>query len=257
MGEEVGSVESVAVVGNGAAVTEALSATGLTTAHETPAAALDVDPDALVAIGEPALRDVARQRPGVPVLPVDAGAGVRSVPRERVAAAATRLVTGDWRTETHPILVVDEGDRTTHALLDAMLVTAEPAHISEFTVTTGEDPVAQFRADGLVAATPAGSLGYARTAGAPVLKPGTGVLGVAPVAPFATTLDHWVVPADDLTVTVERDDAAVDVLADDRTVGHATVGTPVEISTDGAVRTIRVPEGQSPFGWRGAELEKL
>jgi NAD+ kinase len=117
--------------------------------------------------------------------------------------------------------------------------------------------VARFRADGIVAATPAGTVGYARDAGAPVISPGSSVLALVAIAPFATTLDHWVVPAEDVCITVERDDAVVDVLADDRTVGHANVGEQVQLSTDGSVRTVRVPESTSPFARRGAELEKL
>lgn len=257
MADEVGSVSSVAVVGADAAVVDALSSVGLSPTAEEAATALDGDADAVVAVGERALLAVARQLPPVPVLPVDAGAGVRSVPRERVAEAGTRLAAGDWRTDTHPVLVIDDGTGVSHALLDTMLVTAEPAHISEFTVMAGEDRVARFRADGVVVATPAGSSGYARAAGTPVMAPGPGVLAIVPVAPFATNLDHWVVPAGDLAVTVERDAATVEVLADDRTVGHASVGTAVEVSTDGTVETVHVPEGRSPFDPRGAELEKL
>ncbi len=257
MADEVGSVSSVAVVGEDAAVVEALSSAGLSPTAEGAATALDSDPEVVVAVGEQALLAVARQRPSVPVLPVDAGAGVRSVPRERATEAGTRLAAGDWRTDTHPVLAIDGGTGASHALLDAMLVTAEPAHISEFTVVAGDDHVAQFRADGVVAATPAGSGGYARAAGTPLMAPGPEVLAIAPVAPFATNLDHWVVPASDLTITVERDAATVEILADDRTVGHASVGTAVNVSTDGAVETVHVPEGRSPFDRHGAELEKL
>jgi len=258
MAEEAGAVSSVAVVGEQTtSVVEALTAADLTVSSATVTTALDENPDAIVAIGESALLAVGRRDPPVPVLPVEAGAGVRSVSRDRIGDVATRLVTGNWETDTHPLLAVDDGDRVSRALMDAMLVTAEPAHISEFTVRDGDDRVAQFRADGVVAATPAGSQGYARTAGTPVMAPGPAVLAIAPVAPFATNLDHWVVPATDLSITVERDSATVEVLADDRTVGHATVGTPVDVSTDGSVETIRVPEGQSPFARHGAELEKL
>jgi NAD+ kinase len=214
---------------------------------------LDADPDIVAAVGEAALLSVARQRPSVPVLPVDAGRGVRSVPQERLGDAATRVVAGNWSTDSHPLLAVDVGgDRQSLALMDAMAVTAEPAHISEFTLRTEDERIAQFRADGVVAAAPAGTPGYARAAGAPVVPPGPSVLTLVPVAPFATTLDHWVVPATTLTMTVERDDATVEVLADDRTVGIADVGEPVTLAADGTVETVRVPEGVSPFGRGGS-----
>jgi len=251
-------VGRVGVVGDGASgAAETVADAGLDAVVDTPAGALDADVDVVVALGESALLGLARQRPARPLLPVDAGTGVRSVPRERLADAATRLRAGNWTAESHPLVAVDDGERDHLAFMDAMLATAEPAHISEFTVRAGGDRVARFRADGVVAATPAGTGGYAHAAGAPVIPPGPSVLALVPIAPFATTLDHWVVPAESVTISVERDGATVEVLADDRTVGHASVDAPVRLSADGSVPVVRVPEGQSPFERRGAELEKL
>jgi NAD+ kinase len=249
----------VGVVGDDTSdASETLASAGVDPITDTPRHVLAADPDAVVAVGEAALLTLARHRPDTPILPVEAGDGVRSVPDDRLADAAARLVAGDWSTERHPLLgvEVDETQREL-ALFDAMAVTAEPAHISEYTVTAGGEHVARFRADGLVVATPAGTAGYARAAGAPVVPPGADVLALVPVAPFATTLDHWVVPAADVTITVERDDARVDVLADDRTIGVASVDEPVRIAPDGEIETIRVPESASPFAAAGTELEKL
>lgn len=241
-----------------AAAVDAVDATGAETVVDSVGGVLDSDPDFVVACGESSLLAVARERPSMPVLPVDAGPGVRSVPRERLGDAATRLASGDWRTERHPLLAVDvREDQRALALMDAMAVTTEPARISEFTVRAGDERLARFRADGVVVAAPAGTPGYARAAGSPVVPPGPSVVTVTPVAPFATDLDHWVVPARDLTIAVERDEATVDVLADDRTVGIAEIGRPVSITTDGSVELVRVPEGSSPFEPTGMELEKL
>jgi len=251
-------VGRVGVAGGGAdAVARTLADAGLETVVDSSVGVLQADVDAVVAVGEPTLLAVARRHPTVPILPVDAGTGVRSVPRERLGDAATRLRAGNWTRESHPLVTVDDGTSEHVVFMDAMLATAEPAHISEFTVETATERVAQFRADGILAATPAGTGGYAHAAGAPVIPPGPSVLALVPIAPFATTLDHWVVPADTVTITVEREEATVEVLADDRTVGHAPVGTPVELSAEGSVALLRVAEGQSPFDRRGAELEKL
>lgn len=251
-------VERVGVVGDGvAAAAETLDDAGLAVVVDRPDSVLGAAVDGVVAIGESALLALARQCPSVPVLPVDAGSGMRSVPRDRLGDAATRLRTGNWTTDSHPIITVDDGTSERLAFMDVMLATAEPAHISEFTVRAGTERVARFRADGIVAATPAGTGGYAHAAGAPVIPPGPSVLALVPIAPFATTLDHWVVPADSVSITIERDDATVELLADDRTVGHATIGTPVELAAEASVTLIRVAEGLSPFDRQGAELEKL
>jgi len=135
--------------------------------------------------------------------------------------------------------------------MDAMLVTSTPARISEYVVRAGDEHVTTVRADGVVIALPAGHSGCARAADDPVVAPEAGVAAVVPVAPFATDPDHWVVPIDGLSVTVERDEVPVDLLADDRTVG------PVTPSRAGTVRTAAVPESRPFFPGAGANLETL
>jgi NAD+ kinase len=249
----------VGVVGDpSGTVADALADRGRRVVAGERRAVLDADPDVIVARGSDSLIGLARARPGVPILPVEASAGVRAVPRSALEPALDRLFAGDWATERHPLLDVSIGtDTRALAVFDAMLVTAEPAHISEYTVSFDGERVARFRADGVVAATPAGTSGYARAAGAPVSPPGSGTLAVEPVAPFATTLDHWTLPLGPVSVTVEREEATIEVMADDRTVGTAGVDETVTLEPAGSITTVRVPEGRSPFARDGAELEKL
>ncbi|QLG29275.1 NAD(+)/NADH kinase [Halorarum halophilum] len=196
--------------------------------------------DALVTFGEDALVDTALADPEVPLLPVDAGPGNHSVPKQRVDEALDALASGEGWLEPHAIFSVAVGDeRAARALLDVSLMTREPARISEYSVRAGAEEVDRFRADGVVVATPAGSAGYARAAGGSVVVPGGG-LSVVPVAPFETMPDTWVLDAD-LTLVVKRDDSDVDLVADGRVVGSAPAGTPIEVARDGRVEFLRVP----------------
>ncbi len=259
MDEAGGDVHTAGVVVEGDdadGLADVLSAAGVRPVEGDVESVLAADPEVVVAVGEGAVTSLARRCPSAPILPVEAGGGVRSVPRDGLAGAARRLAAGDWGVEEHPLLGLAWDGEGTSAFFDAMLVTAGPADISEFAVQAGGEPVARFRADGVAVATPAGSPGYNRSAGGPVVTPGLGVLAVVPVAPFATSLDHWVVPLE-AAITVERDEAAVEVLADDRSVGQAPVGDPLRLETAGRVDLVRVPEGRSPFGPGEGELEKL
>jgi NAD+ kinase len=215
----------------------------------TPTTATDATADAVVVAGQQSLLDlVAAGLPDAPVLPVDAGDGVRSVPPERTDAALSQLLAGEATGVSYPVLEVRaDGDHETRVLFDCMLVTAEPARISEYAVASGESAVDQFRADGVVVATPAGTHGYARRVDAPVIDPRADVLSVAPVAPFATHSDHWVFPSDRVRLTVERDDEPVELLADDRTVGPIAPGTPVEVSRSGSLSVLTLPASRPPF----------
>jgi len=207
------------------------------------------DCEYLVAIGESALQDLARERPNAPILPVEAGRGVRSVPAAYVRDGVTALLTDEWQPDTHPLLAVGVGARTAGTVLfDAMVVTAEPAEISEFAVRAGGEAVAQFRADGVAVATPAGSPGYTRAAGGPVVPPETDAAVIVPIAPFGTDVGHWVVPMHSVGISVERDESAVELLTDGEAGSRVTVGQPVTITPDGSVTVAVVAVSQSCFG---------
>ncbi|MEF8882916.1 MAG: NAD(+)/NADH kinase [Halapricum sp.] len=208
--------------------------------------------DVVVAVGESALLDIARQGCSTPVLPIDAGTGVHSVPESKLDDALESV----WREETTeielPILGVDvDSEHRARALLDVMLVTEEAAHISEFDLSTPTDDIARFRADGFVVATPAGTAGYARRLDAPVFDPTVEAAAVVPVAPFATSLDSWVVPLSEdepiVVGRVTREEAAVSLLADDRIVGTVPPNVPVEIGVTDTLTIHRVPESRSCF----------
>ena len=238
----------VGVVGpETAGVETAVEAAGAT-ANPGPATAVVGESDAVVAVGEAALLAVARAEPSVPVLPVDAGRGTRSVAAADVDAAVEALVAGEYDREAHPLVAVTVDDRTTaRAFADVMLVSAEPAEISEYTVAAAGRTVARFRADGVAVATPLGSSGYAARAGGPVLSPSVEAVAVVPVAPFSTDLGHWVLGLDGLCLSVERDDPAVDLVADDRVVSAVEPGETVRLSPGGSVPVAVVAASGSPF----------
>lgn len=243
------NAETVGVVGDRARtrpVVEAVENAGaepLVADAETLATA---DVDAAVTVEEEALLSLVPAGVRIPVLPVAAGRGVRSVPRDAVEQAVTALVDGRWEAVDHPVLAAETPAGPTRALMDLMLVTEEPARISEYGVDTGDTHVATFRADAVVVATPAGSTGYARSADGSVVAPGTGVAAVVPVAPFATSTDDWVLPIDDLRLTVEREETPVVLLADDREVGEVPAHEPLTVSTDGTLPVATV-DASRPF----------
>jgi NAD+ kinase len=180
------------------------------------------------------------------VVPVAAGRGIRSVGRDGITQLLDTL--SDPQIEQHPVLTITvAGDPVGTALFDATVVTTEAARISEYALVGPTDTISQFRADGVVIATPAGSTGYASRIGGPVLAPMADIGAVVPIAPFKTNPDHWVLPFDGLSVTIKRDAATVAVYADgDRaaTVGH---GESVTLSQTETVRVAVSDESQSRF----------
>lgn len=170
------------------------------------------DADVIVAVGEPALFELVRDGLGVPVLPVAAGEGDHVVSKPDARETLVAAMEGEARGIEHFQLRIEvDGEPAATALYDLALVTDEPARISEFAVVGDGDPLGTVRSDGIVAATPAGSAGYARAAGGPMLSPGSG-LSVVPISPFTTHPQAWVV-AEKVCLTVTREDDVL-VVAD-------------------------------------------
>jgi NAD+ kinase len=199
------------------------------------------DPDAVEAVaaaGPAALRSLAPCT--LPVLAVDCPdlPGVARADLDRGLRAAAEA----GATTRVPVIAARTGDTEARAVYDVTLVTAEPARISEYAVTAGGERLDEFRADGVVVATPAGSRGYARDAGGPTVL-AADVASVVPVGPFQVHADAWVVgldgPADPaVVVTVERDEASVDLHADGERVSGVRPGDPVAVGAVGHLHLV-------------------
>ncbi|WP_128904243.1 NAD(+)/NADH kinase [Halorubrum amylolyticum] len=191
----------------------------------------DGDAALLVAVGDEAIRNAVVAAPDGTVIPV---ADRRlAFDRDGAVDALRRLLDGEETGEpvrhvTHPVLAVDDGGVTsTRAAFDVALVTDEPARISEFAVGFPRGRDESVRADGVVAATPLGSDGYANAAGGPLVEPGGG-LPVAPIAPFSTRTDAWVT-ADRVRLTVEREGEPIALVVDGERRGAVEPHRPIEI----------------------------
>lgn len=209
--------------------------------------ALTAAVDAVAALGEAALLDALEARVDVPVLPVDAGreyGGVASADRPSALAA---LTDGDYDVDQRATLTVSAGETEVRALADVHVVTAEPARISEFRVGSTDGTVDTVRADGVVAATPAGSRGYAADAGGPLLSRDANALAVVPIAPFRVERARWVLdpPA---SLTVVRDDADVTLFTDGRERGVASAHEPVELGWGDPLPVAVVPSSTHSAG---------
>ncbi|PSP82236.1 ATP-NAD kinase [Halobacteriales archaeon QS_1_68_17] len=238
-------------------VAAAVEAAGGTPRVGDPGNVIAADPGAVIAVGERAVLDLVERSVSFPVVAVGAGPGVASVPADATEAAAREVVTGEWADDArHLVAAVVGGRHRARALADLMLVSAEPARISEYAVRIGGEQIAKFRADGVVLATPTGSAGYARAAGGPLVAPHQPVVSVVPVSPYATDPDQWIAPVDDVAVTVERNETEVHLLADDRTVGQVPVGTPVEVVHAGEFPLATVSDSRAWYESGQPRVEK-
>lgn len=208
---------------------------------------VSADPAALIVDSLDAVRTAVEAEISIPLLPVGTAPGLGPVRPDSLAEAVRAVEAGRSETvERRGLTLVLRGRDPALAIADVSVVTAEPATISEFEISTGEDHVATYRADGTVVATPAGSSGYARAVGGPILDPETAGIVVITIAPYRTDPDHWVL-GEAVEVTVARDESDVVVVTDGTDLGPVASWSPISITADRSYRTLRVPQSRSPF----------
>ena len=81
------------------------------------------------------------------------------------------------------------------AMNEAVILTARPSKISHFRISVDGKLLEEFRADGVVLATPTGSTAYAMSAGGPIVDPRVDGIIIVPLAPYKLSSRPWVIPA--------------------------------------------------------------
>lgn len=180
-------------------------------------------------------------------------------------AGLERALSGGGREVDRPLLEVRRRGRSGGksaglALNDAVVTARVPARMLALRLHVDGEPVATYRGDGLIVATPTGSTAHSLAAGGPVVEPETPALLVTPLAPHTLSSRPLVLgPGRRLTVALlprHRRRAAL-VLDGQRTEG---LDEGDEVHMRVAARTVRFLSVvdrsffqtlREKFGWDG------
>ncbi|HEV2115986.1 MAG TPA: NAD(+)/NADH kinase [Terriglobales bacterium] len=139
-----------------------------------------------------AARAVAKA--GIPVLGVNLGSlgFLTEVPLAELYATLEAVDQGRCGTEPRSMLscrLLREGKCVAqyHALNDVVVNKSSIARLADFDLYVDQDFVSNYKADGLIVATPTGSTAYSLAAGGPILMPSVEGFVITPVSPHALT----------------------------------------------------------------------
>jgi NAD+ kinase len=158
---------------------------------------------AIVVGGDGTMLGIARQLAphSVPLIGINQGrlGFITDVPAGTFAESLAPMIAGDYEIEHRTMLeggVWRDGASIFHgiAMNDGVVSRGAVAGMVELKIDVGDEFVANFRADGLIIASPTGSTAYALSAGGPLLHPGIGGWVLVPIAPHALSNRPIVMP---------------------------------------------------------------
>lgn len=138
---------------------------------------------------------------GVPVLGINMGrVGYMTELEMDELELLDKVFSGDYTLDTRSMLSVviksESGNVKfrAHALNEAVIANGAAARMVDIELYDGDELVTQYRADGLVIATPTGSTAYSLSAGGPIVDPKLSCLCVTPVCPHSLTARPLIFP---------------------------------------------------------------
>ncbi|HVH99556.1 MAG TPA: NAD(+)/NADH kinase [Enhygromyxa sp.] len=141
---------------------------------------------------------------GVPVLGVNLGdlGFLSAYSREQLLDALRDAIEGRLYWEPRLRMAVEvrrQGQlfATETAVNDVYIKHGQIPRLLRLDTRAGDQPLALYKADGLIVSTPLGSTAYNLAAGGPIVAPGTWVFTITPICPHSLTLRPVVVSARD------------------------------------------------------------
>ncbi len=128
------------------------------------------------------------------------------------------LATGEFTIEERMLLdaeIVDENGISLHSqriVNDVIITTGIRSKIAEFSLSSGSGKLLDYRADGVVVATPTGSTAYSFSAGGPVIDPTAAIISLTPLCPHTLLRGSVLLSPDtELTVSGRTRDTVTDI----------------------------------------------
>lgn len=167
----------------------------------------------------------------VPVLGFNLGTigFLTSAEPDDMHGVVSRLVAGDFRIEERMSVAATVGDRTAVGVNDVVIEKVDSQRLIELNVNIDGARFVNYRADGLIVATPTGSTAYSFSAGGPLVSPALDAFVLTPVAAHSLFSRSLVIgPDQEIVVRVTRD-RKVKVSLDKTDLGQIGPGDTVVI----------------------------
>ncbi|MCL2188718.1 MAG: NAD(+)/NADH kinase [Defluviitaleaceae bacterium] len=189
-----------------------------------------VQPDICVVLGgDGTMLKIAPQvaRHGLPLLGINLGnvGYFTDVEKDAGEQALKDVIAGNYTRRKHMMLAVKNSEVK---VLNDIVVKNVGMELVRFTLQANDKPLADFRADGIIFATPAGSTAYNRAAGGALLLPESRLFTCTPICANDPSTRPWVFEGD-CTITLCADKEVTVYLDGAGTFMSLLPGVPLHI----------------------------
>lgn len=144
--------------------------------------------------------------------------------------AIASVISGSYRIVDRTTIEVEVGGVRSTALNEVLLERSSKAKMISVRAWVDDHHVADYRADGVIIATPTGSTAYSLAAGGPIIAPSTNSLCITPIAPHTLTLRPLIInDTSEIRMHLLSDATQGQVVADGMILGTVTSGQPITI----------------------------
>jgi len=173
---------------------------------------IDEEADATIVLGGDGTMLAAARRAadrGTPLLGINLGnvGYLTDVEEAQAQDAVGRLLSGDYRVERRMMLEarISGSNASLLALNDITVHRGQNPRLVHCHIDLNGEYMDDFRADGVVIATPTGSTAYSLSAGGPLLKPDAQMIAITPICPHSLSGRPAVVSHQDIiTIKLEN-----------------------------------------------------
>lgn len=167
----------------------------------------------------------------VPVLGINSGRlGFTAGLEVGELEALSRLINGEYTLERRMLLDVTVGNRTFHALNEAVVSRGALSRMVEVEVTNHSESVSCYKADGVIVSTPTGSTAYSLAAGGPVVDTSLHCLLLTPICPHSLYTRPYVFDSDAQLTLTPLSDTSVFLTVDGEEAIAIQVGESVRVA---------------------------
>ena len=173
----------------------------------------------------------------VPILGVNLGSlgFLTEIPADGLFPALEEVLAGRFKSESRMKLTcrLIRGDKVLmhdEVLNDVVINKGALARVADHEVSIEGIPVAKYKADGVILATPTGSTAYSLSAGGPIVHPSVDCTVLTPICSHALTHRSTIVPADrTIRVTLCSETADTFLTLDGQTGHGLQCGDSIEV----------------------------